>query len=259
MSGGPSQSTTTTSAPKWASQMDRWLSEQGIGTLTGGPTNIAQMPPGALSSVAGLTPDQLAAISNIENVSGQAGQVGSAGANMLTNQLQGDYLNPATNPYLAATYAEAAAPMVQQYETATAPSTMAAEQTAAGGGPGALSGSTAFGEETALNQYGLGQNLANLGTNIYGGAYEQGVQNQLTAAGLEGAVQSGLYAPANALLGAGTIQQQQQQNVLDTNTQNALAQANWPVSRLSDIASIVQSLQSGQGSVLGPNPTASKM
>lgn len=259
MSGGPSQTTTTSLPPGWAQGIDKFLAQQGNKTLKGMPTDIPGMPQGALSSVADLTPDQLKALSSIEGQSGAATGVADAGANFLTAQESGKFLDPNTNPYLTSTYNEAAAPMVQNYETAVAPSREASAQTAAGGGPGALTGSPNYAESAALDQYGLGQNLANLGTNIYGGAYEQGIQNMNTGLGLEGAVQSALYAPGNALLGAGTIQQQQQQNVLDTNTQNALSEANWPISRISQIASIVQALQSGSGSVIGPNPSASKL
>jgi len=103
---------------------------------------------------------------------------------MLSNTLSGKYLDPSTNPWLTKTYNEAAKGVTDQYQTSIAPSLMAEGELATGGGPGALANSSAFNQTQWQNQYGLGQNLQNLATNIYGGNYQQERQNQLTAAGL---------------------------------------------------------------------------
>jgi hypothetical protein len=129
-------------------------------------------------------------------------------------QLSGKYLNPETNPWLKGTYNEAAKDVTTNYQNAVAPSLMAEGEMAAGGGPGALASGSGFNQQQWINQYGLGQNLGNLATNIYGGAYEQGVQNQLSAAGMANeAAQAGAQenissalGAANAELGAGNLE-----------------------------------------------------
>ena len=226
---------------------------------------------------------------------------------MLNATIGGQYLNPATNPYLTATYNEAAKGVTDQYQTATAPSLMAEGEIASGGGPGALANSSAFNQTQWQNQYGLGQNLQNLATNIYGGNYEQerqnqlnaasqaqglagqanqlaetGVGNQITAAqdqfgnrlaateaqqqqqesglGLLPQTQSSLYQPANQLLQAGSLQQQQQQNVLDTLFQNALRSAEWPQQMFGNFGNLLSQLGGNTGTTITstPNDAAQK-
>lgn len=320
--GGPSTVTQTTTGPPFATKDEGFLSAAALQSLiSGGNGYIPGLPQNALAQVAGLTPDQIQALNSVGGMfdpatalgySGAAGLEGLFGASggltkagtgllkdqiggngfldptaqsFLTQQASGKFLNPATNPYLTATFNEAALPVTQAYETATAPGLMASSESAAGGGPSSLSGNSAFQQGQSLNEQNLGQTLNQLGTNIYGGAYQTGMQNALGAAGtldqnalskatlqqsaaefgpnlaaelpgLLGATQSSLFGPSNALLQAGNVQQQQQQNVLDVGTQNALAQLNWPLARISDVASIVAGLAGGQGSVTGPNTMA---
>lgn len=240
MSGGgnPSQ---TTGPPAWAQPYAGLLLGEGSGLAIPGSSPglppVAQMPGNLNQQVAPFTPYQQQGLGALAGATGAATDLGGAGGNMLYNQLSGAYLDPQTNPYLQATYNEAAQGLVNQYQTATAPSQMAAGQVAAGGGPGALGGS-ANQQMTALNQYGLGQNLGNLATNIYGGAYEQGVQNQLGALGQLGSTQQSLYSPGQELLGAGQYQQQQQQQQLNTQYQNALAGNQYPWQQLGNFGGI---------------------
>lgn len=76
------------------------------------------------------------------------------------------YKNPGSNPFLQETYNQAAQDLVGQYQIGTAAQTDAAAARAH-----ALGGS-AYNELTAKNQYGLGQNLKNLATDIYGQNYQ---------------------------------------------------------------------------------------
>jgi hypothetical protein len=172
----------------------------------------------------------------------------SLGINQTAATMSGAYLNPASNPFLAGTFQSAASPMVQAYQTATAPGNMAAAQRAG------QMGSTAMNEQGQLNQYGLGQNLENLASNIYGGAYQQerGIQSntvnqlqqsqnaafqnerqrQLQALSMAPQTTANIYAPSNTLYGAGAQQQQQQQTSLDTNYANQISQYEAPFSQL---------------------------
>lgn len=225
---------------------------------------------------------------------------------MLSNTISGKYLNPSTNPYLADTFNQAAKGVTDQYQTSIAPSLMAEGEVASGGGPGALANNSAFNQTQWQNQYGLGQTLNNLATDIYGGNYQQERQNQLAAAGqAQGLVgqanqlaesgvgnrlaaiqsqfgnqlgateaqqaaqaqalglipqtQSSLYAPANQLLQAGTLQQQQQQNVLDTLFQNAMRSANWEPMMLSNFSNLLSQIGSGTGSTVTTTPNSGAM
>ena len=214
-----------------------------------GGTTPASMPPGQNYSVAPFSPYQNQALSDIGGVTPLAGALGGAGAGMLGDTLSGKYLNPATNPYLTATFNEASKGLTDQYQLATAPSLMAEGQQAAGGGPGALQGS-GFQQQQWENQYGLGQNIQNLGTNIFGGNYQQERQNQLGALGQLGATQGALYAPAQQLFNAGANQQGQQQNVLNTGTQNAIRQGQYPWSLLGQFGGLFSQLAGGSSSTV---------
>lgn len=245
MGGGGTTQTQSTGPPGFAipgiSNIMSGIEGLLFPSLAAGAPQFAQMPSSLNMQVAPFTPYQTQGLQSIAGMTGPATQLAGSGANMLNAQLSGAYLNPATNPYLAATYQEAAQPVVQQYEYATAPGQLAAAQGAAGGGPGAGQGS-ANQQMTALNQYGLGQNLQNLATNIYGGAYEQGVQNQLTAAGLLPSTQGALYTPGQQLYGAGAQQQQQQQTVLNTAFENALRGVQYPWQLAQQASSIISPL-----------------
>lgn len=203
------------------------------------------MPPGMNYNVAPFTPFQNQGISGIGAQTPAAQQLGSQGAGMLGNTLSGAYLNPATNPYLSATANEAGANLVNQYQTATAPGDAAFAEGASGGGPGSTTGSGSQ-QMVALDKYGLGQNIANLDTNIYGGNYQAERSNQINALGQLGATQSSLYAPSQELFNAGQLQQQQQQNVSNTSTQNATNQNAYPWQQLQRAGGIF-------GSLFGPS------
>ena len=285
MGGGPSNTTQTQTSklPAWAQPFGSQL----LNTAGNYFGTVGAQPP--QQSTAGFTPAQRQAMAQIGAEPGrglasvgagglsnmiQTGGGTTPGTGMLENTVAGDYLNPATNPYLNATFNEAAQGLTSQYQTATAPSNLAESQMATGGGGASSAGA----EMQAMNQYGLGQNLGNLATNIYGGNYEQERQNQLGAAGqlasdfqnqqqnrLSGLgllpqTQSSLYQPANELLGMGNIQQQQQQNVLNTQFQNQSAQNTYPFQQLGYLGNVFGNAIGNQGTQIttGPNAQATK-
>lgn len=118
--------------------------------------------------------------------------------------INGDYLNPSSNPYLTDTYNAAAKSVTDNYLHTTQPQTDAYFNQAGAFGPQ----NSAWTETVARNQYGLGQNLQNLATNIYGGNYqnERNLQNVATGnapAFATGSTQSQLapYTAFGALAG----------------------------------------------------------
>lgn len=93
--------------------------------------------------------------------------------------LRGDYLDPATSPWLDKTFQKAAAMMTDEYKSGTQPGI--ASQFARGGS----FGGSAHQETEAAGRYGYGRNLEELATDIYGQAREQERQRQSQFAGTE--------------------------------------------------------------------------
>lgn len=108
---------------------------------------------------------------------GQTSPLLGPAQDQFSRTIAGDYLNPASNPWLKDTYDQAAKSVTDSYLSTTQPRTDAFFYGANAFGPG----NSAYAETVARNQFGLGQNLKNLATDIYGGNYGRERQNQLTA------------------------------------------------------------------------------
>lgn len=98
--------------------------------------------------------------------------------NQLLSTIRGDYLNPASNPYLQDTYNMGAKSLTDNYNLTTRPQT---DQMFGAGGQ-AFGGNSGYQEMVARNQWGLGNQLNNLATNIYGQNYQTERGRQLAAA-----------------------------------------------------------------------------
>lgn len=160
----------------------------------------------------------------------------------------GDYLSPATNPYLDATYNRAARAVTDQYTNAIAPAQMAQAARAR-----AL-GNTGFQESMNQGRYALGENLGNLATDIYGGNYNAERGRQTAALGLAPAFGNLDYADANALLQYGGVQQQNQQDQLTqayNEFQNARMQ---PYTGLQYLSGILPTAVGNQGTSVNQQP-----
>jgi hypothetical protein len=256
MGGGPSNITSSQGLPAWATNWAGW----GLG----GAGNLAKQylaggyPSGLNYQVAPLTPDQQAAFQSIEQAAPGATGIASMGTGQLGATLGGQYLSPTTNPWLAQTAQGATQGLVNQYNLSTAPSLMAEGEVAAGGGPGSLASQSGFLQSQLANQYGLGQSIGNTEANIYGGAYQAERANQMNALGLLPQTQSALFAPANALLGAGSFQQQQAQAQLEATQKNAAQQINWPWQQYQMLANIFPALTGGFSLGAQTSPYATK-
>lgn len=90
--------------------------------------------------------------------------------------IQGNYLDPSSNPFLKATFDQAARGVSDVYQNVTQPRTDSMFF-----GPGSMGGNTAYQNTVARNNYGFGQNLADLATQIYGGNYQQERNRQFGA------------------------------------------------------------------------------
>lgn len=110
-----------------------------------------------------------------------------AASGMLTKTLNGDYLDPNSNPWLKQTYGTAA----DQFEADLRSRFGATGST----GTGAFTGAA-------------GQGLSSLAGDIYGGNYQAERNRQMGAAGLAPGVDQGTMLGAQAKIGAGSIQDQ---------------------------------------------------
>jgi hypothetical protein len=177
--------------------------------------------------VAGLTGAEQAGLSGTENLATQEQSSFAPSMGLTSDTLSGKYLNPATNPWLTATYDAAAQPLTENYQSTVAPSEMTgAIQAGAFGGSGDA-------EARALDQYQFGGQLQNLATNLYGQNYQTERQNQLNTLTNLGSIASGANSPNDQLLQAGGFEQAQNQNVLSNNYQNAYNRAAFPYQLLS--------------------------
>ena len=172
----------------------------GAGALGGSPK-----PAGTITSVQDV-PDWLKpyVMTNLAGASSVMSQINPF--NPLLPQAQaeagktigGAYLSPQTNPWLQDTYNQAAKAVTDSYLSTTQPRTDALFYKGGAFGPG----NSAYEETVARNQFGLGQNLNNLATNIFGGNYnaERGRQATATfgAPGLVSGSANAAFAPFQA-------------------------------------------------------------
>lgn len=223
-------STTTTDIPPEFKPYATELLNRGV--------KASQLPYTAYTGArtTGFTGPQSQALTNIQNISGSSIDDRERARYALTNAvtgnysnsmtrgdysnaisrgeynnatMRGDYLSPASNPWLQATYNQGAQSLTDAYSTGTAAQTDAAAARA-----GALGGS-GYNQQTAMNQYGLGQNLANLATDIYGGNYQSERARQ------DAAVQQERQNQVGAIL----AERQNQVAAIQAERQNQLAAA----------------------------------
>lgn len=234
--------TTTTDLPDWLKPYAQQFLSSYKGLVFGPNGQVRSMPTDLNRKLAPFTPDQTQALKMIGGTTPISSALAGGGAQSLFDTMSGSYLNPQTNPYLDATYQAAARPMTQAYQFATAPSNMAAAQHA-----GQMGGS-AYNEMNLLNQYGLGQNLSDLASQIYGGNYQAERGRQTGAQAYLPGTTSNLYQPSQALLGAGAYQQQQNQAGNDIGFENALRRAEYPFALLSGFGGALGQAGGGTGS-----------
>jgi hypothetical protein len=198
------------------------------------------------SQVAPLTNQQQAGMALTSNLSQPVQNY--LGGTMDTSKWLGSgaLMDPKANPYLTGMYNAAAAPMIQNYQTSVAPNLL--QQAAQSGTLG--SSGTAQGFDAA--QSSLAQGLGDLASNMYGQAYNTGLQGTLQAQAQAPSLASAQYTPADKLLGAGGMGQQQTQNILDTAVRNLTGQANWPFQALGNLGQALGPAGGTQSTVVTP-------
>ena len=193
----------------------------GLNGMASGAANSGQGYGNALSNAAYMTPGAIAPYATgLKDLSGVAGGIANpseaalmANSGMaisgnpvfssgLMGAASGQYIDPSRNPALAGTIQAATQPLVNQYQTATAP--QIASNFEAGGRYGSGAQTNAQGQA----QYGLGQALSNATSNIVNNAYNTGLNAMLGAGSTLGSNYSTGISNANQGYGtAGSLAQ----------------------------------------------------
>ena len=216
--------------------------------------NLTGMPyqPYPYETVAPFTQDQNAAMDMVRQRSMAGSPVVNAAQQQTLNTINGDYLNPSTNPYLQQTFDQAAGRVTDAFSRGTAAQTDARFARA-----GAFGGS-AWNEMQGANQQALGDSLAGMAANIFGNNYAQERNRQQQASQFAPNLAAQDYRDAEALLNVGGMQQQQGQNYL-TDDANRFAQAQqYPFQQFQTFGQIFNPALGGQSTqtLPGVNPVA---
>ena len=165
--------------------------------------DLSQMPfnPYPYETVAPFAQDQMSAMDMVRQRAMAGSPVTNAAQGQALSTIQGDYLNPQTNPYLQQTYDLAADRMGDAFSRGTAAQTDANFSRA-----GAFGGS-AWQEAQEGNQRAFGDSLANLGNQVFGQNYQRERQNQLGMTQFAPNLAAQDYRDAEALLNVGGMQQ----------------------------------------------------
>lgn len=221
---------------------------QATGAITsalGQAQNAASQPFNLpVAPVAGFSPDQLAAFNTVNNAQGMALPYINQGANYFQQSAAGPNVSQFFNPFASAVTSNLNDIFGQQTSQNNANLVQAA------GGVGA--DRIAVGQSELAKQQGLtaGQTLANLYQPSLSAALQE--QNVLQGAGygmaaLGPAAQNSVLSGAQAQLGTGGLQQQQQQAQLNAPYQWQVAQQAYPFQTAQFLAGITGSLAPGLG------------
>lgn len=197
------------------------------------------------NAVAGLNDAQKQGYGQITGMGSTVNPILDAQNRTATDTISGKYLDPNTNPFLAATYGQAADQVTRSYQTATDPSTQAAFSGAGRYGSGARN------QQVSQNQQDLGKSLGNLGTSIYGGNYQQERDRQLAATNNAGNYAQANYIPANNQVAAGGALQQQDQNVINADMAKWNYNQNLPYQKLNSYLASVGGNYGQSGTTTG--------
>lgn len=205
MSGGGQNTTSQQTVPDWLKPYYTQTLQQGQGLeQTGGP----QYYPG--QQVAPLSGMQTQGLGDISSAAGtpNASQ-GAQDANRF--ETSGALLNPSMNPYLQGTFKQAANQVQNQL-----------------GSEFATNGSN------VLNSMPVqADQMNNLATSLYGGQYQNGLDQMTRAAGLAPSIDAGTYQPGQQLMNAGGMEQNQSQNEINAMMNRYQYQQQAPYNTLS--------------------------
>lgn len=225
-------------------------------TVQPATTTAATPAPSPLPNqqVAPLTQQQQDAMNSVSQQAGSTQDFLNQAEAEQNATINGAGLNPnVANPYLNDYINIGDQALVNNYAQATAPNILA--NAASTGTVGSAGQKQAFNNANTS----LAEGLGNVSAGIAGPAYTQAVQNQQTAAQNAPNLASGQFIPSSQLSASGQIGQNQAQNVLSTQYQNLLGQANYPMRELGQLGSALGLASGGGGNTvsIGSSPAGS--
>lgn len=227
--GGQSQNSTTTTEP-WKGQqpyLTKGFEEAGR-LYKEGPAEY--FPGSTFVPMSGQTQQGLW---GTEYLAGQQGDINDNAAAYGQNVLKGNYLNPATNPYLQQTYDAAAGRLNEDFSENTLPSIASMFGTSGGVGNSslALAAGDAGGDLT--------RSKADLAANIYGNNFQQERGRQQDIAGMAGKLREGQYYDQNKLLETGKAYEDFGARQLEDSINRWNYQQNAPMAHLQDYLALI--------------------
>lgn len=214
-------------------------------------SNLSRQPfqPYTGQRISGFSPEQEQGLQMTTERATQGSGVMNAAQGNLQSTLQGDFLNPGTNP----AWAPMAQSITDAYQTGTAAQTDAAAARA-----GAF-GSSGYQQQVGMNQKGLGDALAGAA----GSLYNNERTNQMRAAMFAPQMAEADYRDAQALLGVGDVRREYQQDLLNQGYQDFFDQQQWPYQQLNVLGNALNpGLQFGSqtsNNGYSPNRTATAL
>jgi len=238
--GGGSSPDTTTTISK--SEPPEYVKPYSI-ALMEGAANTAARPYEAYTGqrVAGLDPYQQAGFEMTAQRAVSGSPVMNSAQSMAQSTLNGDYLDPNSNPWLKSTFDQAAGGMADAYARGTAATNNAQFNNA-----GAFGGS-AHQEMTAANNKAFSDSLGGLANQIYGQNYQMERGNQMQAAGMADSMANSDYRDAQALIGAGDAYRGYQQDLLNQGYQDWQDAYNYPLTQLDILGNAINVASGGAG------------
>lgn len=192
--------------------------------------------------IAGLTPEQYmgAGLTSAQALNGFEGQ-NDAFSNYAAT-MRGDFMNPDSNPWLAANAQKAMGDISSAYRSGTKPTTDAAFSRS-----GAFGGS-AWRDSVANNQRQLGDALGNAANQFYGQNYLNERNNQMQGLGMLPTLQNVGYTDSQKLTGVGDAFRQYQQDLLNTQYSDWQEAQNYPYKQLDVMGNALRATMGAGGS-----------
>lgn len=164
------------------------------------------------------------------------------GMQVFQDTMQGKYMDPNANPWLAATAQKAMGDISSAYRTGTSANTNAAASRA-----GAFGGS-AWRQQVDANDRALGDSLGNAANQFYGQNYMNERNNQMQALGMMPSLQNMGYTDAEKLMGVGDSFRQYQQDLLNSQYGDWQEAQNYPVKMLDIFGNQLRATMGAGGS-----------
>lgn len=234
-SGKTTQTTTSSSAPTLP-EYARPQYEQALKDIFAqyqDPNTTAQYQG---SMVAPFSEQTQQALSRIQNRAMAGSPLQGAGSAEFLKTIQGDYLNPETNPYLQNTIDFANQNTIRNFQTSSIPALQATFAKGGRYGSGAIQGSFDDANRALMNQ--LSNNTNTLAAQNYG----QERQNQLNAALQAPQYAQNDYNDLSKLFGVGQVQDTQNQNLINEQIQKFYAPQAAQQQSLNDFITRLQAL-----------------